>query len=622
MSYTFDESLWTGGYYLVDGEGTEQTPIDFHDVFDNLIGLKTGLFQIPQNYGAGTSADPYELCENNASEWSVSGDVGSPANEAGTVKYNSYSIKVTKTGSGTFSLMWNQNRSYQNWLSASVDSFNISAARVMKFSIYPSVNMTLDVIGILAGAAGATYQNDHTNDGNGWVLIGGQWNDFEIDISEFDTPGTRFYGGLIHQIDFDFSGGTTSDTLIIDGLHFYRDDCDIKKIGASTYEFCFDIQFDDCYFSHDSEVTVIFNAGAPRYGGGYHIIEFEPCYQVDIGSDSDKYGVILISDCVSSDVIFFLANCTDCDINIRNTRFIIKHWQWEKGQVYANPGKLNILGSEPYKISYENCLFDVGVFPVSSLTEITNCDFLVKSYPLFGPYPTINGARFFYKPSGYIWSDEGTLRDVEFFGWLDSGNTVLFYQRLLWSTDPITLMIIDCESDGIRENAQITQWKLWSNEEQRTTDQILKWGYSMNITIKDKSGVLSGATVKLYDKDGNLVFEETTDMNGDITEQDVIIRENNMDDPSGSSSGGMQLYPWKADNHNFETMYHPFTLIIEKAGYSTYRDENFQLLEPYEGEIALQESLYLGAGTEAILSEGSSLDADISSGSGLTAVIE
>lgn len=584
MSYTFDESVWTGGYYSVNGEGTEQAPIDFHDVFENIMGLKAGLYQTPQNYGAGTLANPYELCENNASEWSASGDAGSPTNESGTVKYNSYSIKTTKTGSGVFTLMWNQNRSYDNWLTASVDSFQLGPARVMKFSIYPSVNMNLDVIGILAGAAGVTYQNDHTNDGNGWVLTGGQWNDFEIELTEFDTPGVRFHGGIIHQIDFDFSGGTTSDTLIIDGLHFDRDDCDVKLYGGSIYEFCFNINFDNCYFQHDSEITLIFNAGSTRYGSEF-VLRFNSNNQVDIGSDDDKFGVTVIYDCVSTDINALLTNCTGCDINIKNTRFMIKHWQWKHGQTYANPGELHISGSVN-NVIYTNCLLDVGTVFVSDRIVLNDCDIFAKSYPIYGLNPNINGARFFYKPSANIWSDEGTLRDIKFFGWLNDGERVLFYNRQYKQTTDRTITIINAESDGVLTDARFAQVKYFDNEDQRTVDQIIVWGYTINMQVKDKDGVISGATVKLYNKNDTLVFEETSDVNGNITEQEIIIKQANYQ-PEGSSPQARQLYPWKVAGSNFDTEYAPFTLTVEKTGYQEYRDENLLIFEPHHYNLLL-----------------------------------
>ena len=70
------------------------------------------------------------------------------------------------------------------------------------------------------------------------------------------------------------------------------------------------------------------------------------------------------------------------------------------------------------------------------------------------------------------------------------------------------------------------------------------------------------------------------------------------------------------------TIYSDFVIEITKDGYNDYTVEFDNMYMNEKQAIALQEPLYLGAGTEAILSEGSSLDADISSGSGLTAVIE
>lgn len=604
MSYSYDESSWVGPLYTVSGEGTAQAPIDFHIMFENLQGLKTGLYQVPQNYGTGADEDnPYELCENNASEWTSAGDVGSPADEAVDYKYGSYAIKCTKTGTGDFQMRWNENRTYRHWLSSSVDSFNLNAARIIKFSIKPSSSITLTRIGINAGTSYiSTYLHYHTNDGDEWTLNAGVWNDFEIDITEFDTPGIRFLGGLIHQIDFEFSGGSSSDTIIIDGLTFERDDCDIKKYTPTMYECCFHVLVDNCYFAHDTEATVIFNFGSGRYGASY-ALEVNNCDQFDIGDENDKFPVVIIYDIITTAANLFFPEANGCDINILNTYFISKNWQYDKGQTTSPAGKIHIGGSQPYGIKYENCVISIGTFNVSDLVELKNCDIINKGYVINGADPTIDGVRIFFKPSNYVWSDYGTLRALEFLGWLDDGGQVIFFQRLLWSTDPITLTIIDCESDGVKENAQIIQNKLWHDEEERTTDQILRWGYTMNVTVKGTEGVLVGATVKLYDKDDNLLFEETTDENGEIPEQEVITRENNFDDPPGGTSGSLQLYPWKAENSNFETIYHPFTLIIEKDGYQQYRDEFFELWEPYDQVTALQKPIYYKQLIEAEVSK-------------------
>jgi len=601
MSYSYVED-YRGGTYVVEGEGTAQAPINFQTLYENLKGLISGLWQVPKNYGAGTLANPYELCENNSSEWTSSGDVGTPTDEAVDYKYNSYSIKGTKTGSDIFAMLWNYNNTYENWDNSSIHWFGLAAARIMKFSIKPSVEMTLDQIDVFAGDTTTTYLNSHTNDGSGWTLSSGVWNDFEIEISEFDDPATIFNGNIIAKIGFNFSGGTTSDTILIDGLTFERDDCDVKKLGFSMYEFCFRVALNDCYFKHDTQALVTWFVGSGYYGGAQQLLDVDS-YQFDLGSSDDMFPVTIIINSLSSGEKIFEIAADVADMNIFNTQFIQQNWQWDKG-VLAVSGVITPSGTLPYKVTFENCLFIIGKMVASNSLVLNNCDFICDQQPIQAyqfvadsENPTINGIRVFYKPSVYLWVDRGTLRDVKLYGWTEVAgvyNTFL-YQRSYKQTIPFTTTLIDTETDGVDiDKLRIQQSKYWDNEDQRTVDLIIKWVFTMNMRVKDKDDVLSGATVTLYDKDENLIFEETTDIYGDIEEQEVITMENNFNNPGTPGvpgSGSFILEPWDLGSYPFNTIYQPFTLTIEKNGYQQYRDENFELWEPYEQVIALQPSV-------------------------------
>jgi len=598
MSYSFVED-YRSGTYVVEDEGTAQVPINFEDLYQNLLGVESGLWQVPRNYGAGTLSNPYELCENNSSQWTSTGDVGTPADEAVDYKYNSYSIKGTKTGTSDFAMLWNYNNTYTNWLNGTIKYFGLGAARTIKFSIKPSAEMTLDYIEIYAGGTTTTYRNKHTNGGSGWTLSASVWNDFEMEISEFDTPVAIFNGNLIYRVGFYFSGGTTSDTVLIDGLTFERDDCDVKKLGYSMYEFCFRISLVDCYFKHDTQAVVTWVVGSGFHGGGNYLLEVES-YQFDLGSSDDKYPITIIFNALRNTMTLLAINADTADMNIFNTQFIQQSWQWDKG-VYAAGGIILPAGTLPYKVKFENCLFILGKITGTDSLELTNCDLICDSQPIqcyqFTPdseNPTLNGVRVFYKPSIYVWIDRGTVSGLKLYGWTEvvsSYNTFL-YQRSFKQTTPFTTKLIDTITDGVDiDKLRILQYKYWDNDDQRTVDQIVKWGFTVNLIVKDKDGILPGAVVRLYDKDDNLIFSEITDSEGAIAEQEVITMENNFNNPGTpgvAGSEGVNLEPWDYNNLGFETIYWPFILIIEKNGYQQYRNENFMLEIPYDHEIVLQ----------------------------------
>lgn len=110
---------------------------------------------------------------------------------------------------------------------------------------------------------------------------------------------------------------------------------------------------------------------------------------------------------------------------------------------------------------------------------------------------------------------------------------------------------------------------------------------SVKPTILDSDGnSISGATISLYDKDSNLQFSLTSDVNGTIESQDVMVR-------------NYQAQGLTAGNYVLETDYSPFTITIEKDGYETYTSK-FDLEAKYRDIITLSppEYVYVNLVTE------------------------
>lgn len=84
-------------------------------------------------------------------------------------------------------------------------------------------------------------------------------------------------------------------------------------------------------------------------------------------------------------------------------------------------------------------------------------------------------------------------------------------------------------------------------------NDILYDKFEFDIKVMDKDGnVISGANVELYDKNDNLIFEEATDENGEISTHEITYRK------------------FEGINET-ETIYTPHTLKITKDGYATYK---------------------------------------------------
>jgi len=91
MAKTYSWSGLTGYQYLYCRGGTELDPMTFEDIWqyfqDNPIAAD---FDVPQRLGSS----PFELCENNASEWSGVNGIDTPTDDAVDYTKNSYSIKA------------------------------------------------------------------------------------------------------------------------------------------------------------------------------------------------------------------------------------------------------------------------------------------------------------------------------------------------------------------------------------------------------------------------------------------------------------------------------------------------------------------------------------------------
>lgn len=80
--------------------------------------------------------------------------------------------------------------------------------------------------------------------------------------------------------------------------------------------------------------------------------------------------------------------------------------------------------------------------------------------------------------------------------------------------------------------------------------------FSFDLNVVDSDGVVvSGATVKIYDKDNNLVVDTTTDASGNIAQQEITRR----------------LFTCTGLSYT-TTLKYPFTIEISKSGYETYSE--------------------------------------------------
>jgi len=107
-----------------------------------------------------------------------------------------------------------------------------------------------------------------------------------------------------------------------------------------------------------------------------------------------------------------------------------------------------------------------------------------------------------------------------------------------------------------------------------------------HITDEDNNN-LENATVTCIDKDDNEIFSVSTDINGNITQQEVTS--SIMSNAEGGYTGNNT--ETNIDDKN------PFTIIIELAGYETYKDK-FNLYDKKEYDITIKKQIQLLTGTD------------------------
>ena len=119
----------------------------------------------------------------------------------------------------------------------------------------------------------------------------------------------------------------------------------------------------------------------------------------------------------------------------------------------------------------------------------------------------------------------------------------------------------------------------WTFNWYSTTGGAVYRQYEFDLKVIDKNNTpISGATVKIWDKDGNLVTNETTDANGEI--------------PTQTLNYGY----YTQANGDTPTMQTPHTILINKTGYHNYT-ANFSIDKKTDWTIALQATCPSGGGS-------------------------
>lgn len=203
-----------------------------------------------------------------------------------------------------------------------------------------------------------------------------------------------------------------------------------------------------------------------------------------------------------------------------------------------------------------NCIFEHAYPSGQSNVDIYNLTVLRGLYGSSQIQGTIE--RFYiyntYYSMAFRFDTDMTIKDV----------VIRNHGGIRWLGGTMNAYCVNCDFD---------EWKfLW---------HYSPWGYiyrqyEFDLTLRDKKtkAAISEATVTFWDKDGNQIFQVTTDANGKISTQTVSY-----------------CRYYQTAGNNPETLYSPFHLRIEKAGYQTYDDYGIVLDKKTELEIGLNKAV-------------------------------
>jgi len=401
------------------------------------------------------------------------------------------------------------------------------------------------------------------------ITLSSDWTNFSLHIRNMtafqqrdaDVPASRGYWDRTMKVYFLFENMSIGDNTSIDGVRYIATDRNPEKIGDNAFIFKTGLQvssyFRDKGFYYQS--NLLDNYGKTSYYEGQYIYA-TTLGDIQLGDydyDNEEHE--------GAGTIFFNSFCGEDSGSIK------LHNVKAQGLTIRGPkgayGIVNLLGENTV---CRDCNF------VNILNFMEN-----RYWTLEGG--TWSGGRYFYAnyyamyinkftiygTTGYqLWprpSGTHTMRNLKI---IDNtlNKLILFTYDYDFTEDLICGTYINL--DISETNNPIYQ----SNNRYTSYGCTPRIGFSIDLTVAETNGSgISNANVSVLDRNGALVFNATTDAEGKISTQDVIILE-------GYNVGPNKFFVFDTPTVDW-TYYNPFTLTITKKGYVDY---SLDFLETYD----------------------------------------
>jgi hypothetical protein len=500
----------------------------------------------------------------------------SPADDSAPATENSLSILKP------LSLIWNDDR-------AIARTIPIDHCQTMKFSLRTD---SAEANPVCCGIALRNMYNDNSESAENRNYYGANllkdfemssiWADYEVTIKdEFDLSqwiagyngSYRGYWFRLGKVGFFFEGLAVGDTVWLDGVRFNSDRNPVKEYDKGTvYRFKTGLRvtghFKDRGFNviHDCLSSV---SGRHTALGSANSFEFYASNYGDIevgdysGDFIEKDGGVIVIDNFSHE-------------DTGNIKF--RYCYVQGLTIRGNKGIAACGGIYCGESFFKSCNFQNILNLLNSFTLEDSMFSGGRYFMLGGSNSTLNnvivtGTR------GQIWfltSRSATeYIDVRNLKVINQDNIIYTYnynaEGKPYGARFIDLDVSECDNPYFDQNNSGGEYPTYN-----------KVAYSVNFKITDENGdALEDATVTMKDTDDTTVFSETTDGDGEITEQIV-------DSLVAYSDGTSRVrFYFNTPDVNWIKKY-PFSLEISKTGYETYRAEGLSLDSPKSETITLK----------------------------------
>ncbi len=555
------------------------------DSWDTAISLKT-IADYFANNPIGTLYMPRgnnELCDE-ATYWSVeSGDADPPTYD--TTDYASIpdagtngSVSFTKNGPEDFVALWNGNHDWDGGANPRYGENTYHYLRcdyAEKIELWVKVSnpdIKLDKIkctSYYSSSRPEMYGTEFTNNGEGWSFEADTWTKIEIDIRK--DPHIRLHErqwwDRISTWRLYFSGGDSGDTVKIDGLRCVNTNPNPVEVYPNYFRVPVTI------FSSDSSLYFWMKNCfvRPTMLGGYFLYFYYGHYKIgEIGSNGEVYDPVVIYH----------------DNEDRDGHSGALHF-YKPAEIYVYGLTLFSAYAKGAYLKIQNPTGESEVKYVNIYNHTDNWLINVKNVDNIETHNGRYCLRDSHPPeSGGEWRNLFLQKAVSFRWWTTHGYTYTFRNaelrgvpeiRIGYSGGEHIINLVDSSFEGINKVV------FYCAGCPAGTPNRLNLQASFKLKVIDmNNNPIQGANVVLKDKDGNVVFNLTTDENGEIPPQDVTY----------------ERYEWIADGvSNAKTRtwgspqatFNPFTIRISKKGFQTY-EKKFTLDKKVDWIIRLRHS--------------------------------